>query len=126
MQFCPYSLREDLAGVAKQLCSEKSMNPIIPLKDQPRALTIFRKELCTQYARYENECGTNLSKDMAASMSQRKQANPKRTKKKNGETVYLPTKHPEELEVYKAQKEAMKNPVARLTYGPEQGMYKQW
>ena len=114
--------REDWAGVARQLCSEKSLNPIIPFKAQPPALTIFRKELLKQYAHYENEDGTKLRLWLQSWLkSQRKQADPKRTEKKNGETVYLPTKHQEELAVYKAQKEAMKNPVARLTYGPEEG-----
>jgi hypothetical protein len=86
--------REDGAGVARQLCSEKSLNPIIPFKAQPQALTIFRKELLKQYAHYENEDGTKLRLWLQSWLkSQRKQADPKRTKKKNGETVYLPTKH---------------------------------
>ena len=113
--------REDWASVARQLCSEKSLNPIMPLREQPQAPTIFRTQLLRHYPRYENEDGRDLRMWLQAWLkSQRKQANP-RTKKKNGETVYLAPKYEEELAVYKAQKDANKNPVARLTYGPEEG-----
>jgi hypothetical protein len=114
--------REEMAGVGRQLSSQKSINPIIPLTAQPQALTIFRKELCKQYPRYESECGSKIRSWLQAWLKcQRKQANQNRTKKKNGETVYLPPKHQEELAAYNAQKEAKKNPVARLTCGAEEG-----
>ena len=113
--------REEMAGVAKQLCSSKKINPIIPLKYQDTALCVFRTELTRQYERFNGESGSALRVWLQGWLtSQRKQAKHNRTKVINGKTVHLPPKYQEESAAYQAEKK-IANPVERLTASSVEG-----
>jgi hypothetical protein len=108
-------LREELCGVAHELCANKTLNPIVPLKDQPKALNAFRTELLRQYPS-NAETGSAIKNWLQVWLtSQRKQARHPRTKVVDGFNVQLAPKWQEELKAYKAEQEGKHNPVERHT-----------